>query len=568
MSGDKFKVMDDREYMLHRPEIFIGSMSESDHYGIYNFGYHKKTYTPALVKIIEEILDNSVDEAIRTEFKYANEINVTITDDFLKGWTVMVTDNGRGIPVVEHDGKYQAELAWTRPRAGSNFNDDGRVTIGRNGVGSACTNYFSTEFIGVSCDGKTAVQVITKDNCATIDTTTYKSKVNGTSVTFVPDLAKFNVKCISDDILNIIEDRLMNLAICYPDVTFKFNDKKMTFKNTAQLARSFNENALSFDDTYFNLVVSPSGDDEEFRHLSYFNGIAIKNGGNHIDYFINGLCNELLPMIKRKWKIEVLPNQIKQHLLLAIWIRNFPNPKFDSQSKERITNTIGELKSFMNLDFTKIAKKIMLNETIIMPAIESILRKKEAIDKRTATNALKKTQKKKIVNHIAAASNKTEEKILFLGEGLCVDENREVYTIDGNKKIKDIEIGDIVLTHKHNFKQVLSKSPSLKKGIILNGQLYSHKHRLYVYNKETVSFEFIAVENLIKGIHLLVSNKLIKNGIENNVRIIISISDNVITTKCGIQMKFSDTHEILKLEDDKIVSSSILSLMVGDTIIL
>lgn len=564
----EFKILSERDHIRTRSAMYIGSITSEEISGILNFKYQTKKYIPGLVKIIEEIYQNSVDEAIRTNFEFGNEITVTIKDDFINGWFVEVNDNGRGIPTKQIDGKYQAELSWTRARAGSNFSDDNRTTIGMNGIGSYLTTCFSKQFVGQSCDGKINVIVKCLNGCETIETTVEKSKSRGTNVKFYPDLKLFNTKTIDKELIDLIEDRLMNLAICYPKVTFKFNDKKLSIKNSTQLAKSFHESALAFDDENFNMVVAPAGDDEEFRHLSFFNGIAIKNGGNHIDYFIGGLCNELIPLIKRKWKIEVLPNQIKQHLLLAFWVRNFPNPKFDSQSKERITNTIGEIKTFMDLDFNKIAKKILATDEIIMPAIDSILRKKEAIEKRAATNALKKVQKKKIANHIAANDKDPEKKTLYIAEGLCVDENREVYTIDGNKKIKDIEIGDIVLTHKHNFKRVLSKSPSLKKGIMLNGELYSHNHRLYVYNKESDKFEFIAVKDLIKDVHKLVSNKLIKNGIENNVRIIVSILDNIITTKCGLQMKFSDTHEILKLEDDKIISTTILELLVGDTIIL
>ena len=59
----------------------------------------------------------------------------------------------------------------------------------------------------------------------------------------------------------------------------------------------------------------------------------------------------------------------------------------------------------------------MLEDSIIMPMIESILRKKEAQDKRAATLALKKTQKKKIVNHIEATDKNPENKILHIAEG-------------------------------------------------------------------------------------------------------------------------------------------------------
>ena len=78
---------------------------------------------------------------IRTNFKHANEIHVTKE-------TIKVSDNGRGVPCdIDSTGKVsQLELAFCNARAGSNFDDSGRNTIGMNGVGSFCTNCFSTLF--------------------------------------------------------------------------------------------------------------------------------------------------------------------------------------------------------------------------------------------------------------------------------------------------------------------------------------------------------------------------------------------------------------------------------------
>lgn len=413
-----FKILSERLHIKNRPSMYIGSTSQEELNGIIDFKYQSKVIIPGLIKIIEEIYQNAVDEAIRTNFEYGNEISVTIKEDWINGWYVEVSDNGRGIPVEIIEDKYRAELAWTRARAGSNFNDDdNRVTIGMNGIGSFATNCFSTLFIGNSCDGHKNVIVRCENGCETITTDVVKSKHRGTTVKFYPDLVAFSSKEISKDIIEVIRDRLNNLSICYPKIKFKFNDEFLVIKNSKQLALKFSEYALSFESDNYSIVINNSGSDEEFRHLSYFNGIAIKNGGNHIEYFIQNLCSELIPMIKRKYKIEVLPNQIKQHLICAFWVRNFPNPKFDSQSKERITNTQGEIKNFFNIDFSSIAKKLMNTEEIILPAIDAILRKKEAQEKRDATNALKKVQKKKILGHITANDKNPENKTIFIAEG-------------------------------------------------------------------------------------------------------------------------------------------------------
>lgn len=417
LSTDDFKMLSERDHIRIRPAMYIGSVSVEPLTGIYNFQYKTLMVVPGLLKIINEVLDNTVDEAIRTSFKFANKVSVSIKKDPQYGWQIEISDNGRGIPVQQIEGKYRAELAWTKARAGSNFsNDESRITLGMNGVGAYATNCFSDKFVGESCDGKTKITVSCTNGCETVTTTSSKCSIQGTTVTFYPDLELFGLEDINDDVISIIEDRIFNLSLCYPDIEFKFNGKKIK-SNISGIAKSFNENAISLTDDSYTMVIAPSGDDEEFRHLSYMNGLNIKNGGNHIDFIIQGICEELMPMIKRKWKIAVLPNQIKQHLLIATWARNFQNLKFDSQSKERVTNTFTEIKSYFNIDFSKLAKKIISEDSIIMPMIESILRKKEAQDKRAATLALKKTQKKKIVNHIAASSKIYEEKTLYISEG-------------------------------------------------------------------------------------------------------------------------------------------------------
>lgn len=405
-----FKILSERDHIRKRANMYIGSTSHETIKGIIDFKLQEKTIIPALVKIIEEIYQNSVDEAIRTNFKFANEIRVNIEDDFVDGWIVRVQDNGRGIPIQQIDGKYQAELAWTRARAGSNFNDDNRTTIGMNGVGSFATNCFSRHFLGESGDGKQLVKVLCHNGALDIRTSVHQSSFRGTKIVFSPELELFNVDLIEQDIIDVIKDRLVNLAICYPKINFFFNDEKLEVKLKNGLFLHY------IHDKNYDIGINNT--DDEFCHVSYFNGISIKNGGHHIDYFTQGLANELIPMIKRKWKIDVSHNQIKQHLLIGFWVRDFPNLKFDSQSKERVTNTNGEIKEHLNIDFKKLATKIIAIDEIIKPIIDAILRKKELQDKKEMAMALKKTAKKKIANHIVANSKKTDDKILFICEGL------------------------------------------------------------------------------------------------------------------------------------------------------
>ena len=416
-----FKVLSERDHILMRPGMYIGSTSPESISQMIDFKYRELTVVPGLLKIINEIIDNSIDEAIRTDFKFANKIDVAIEQDVDDEWYVSVKDNGRGIPIVEYNGIYQAEIAWTKARAGTSFSDD-RNTIGANGVGSFATNCFSKYFEGNSGDGTTVVHVSCKNNCdeTKIVTKIKKQKYKGTHVQFWPDLEKFHLTEITQDHIDYIKDRLFNIQICYPEIQFTFNSEKIKTGNLSDIAKQFSNNSLPFSiSNNIKLIIGPSGDEQEFRFISYLNGLNLINGGTHIDYIMNSICSELRPMIKKKWKIDVMPNQIKQHLILGVWVNGFVNPKFDSQSKERLTNTQSEISSFFNdIDYQKIVKKIISTDEIINPMIEAILYKKEQAEKRAAKNALKNSKKIKSDKHIEASSKNPQEKILVIAEGL------------------------------------------------------------------------------------------------------------------------------------------------------
>ena len=257
-----FKVLSDRDHILMRAGMYIGSISLESVTQLVDFKQKELKIVPGLLKIINEIIDNSIDEAIRTEFKFANKISVNIDTE---SNIVTVTDNGRGIPVVEHNGLYQAEASWTKAKAGTSFSDD-RTTIGTNGVGSFATNCFSTSFIGQSCDGTYRVTVDCQDNCNPdlIKTTKTKSSKNGTTVTFKPDLKRFGIETITEDHLEVLKDRLFNIQICYPDMQFEFNGAKIKTGNTSQIASRIHQDALplSANSDTTKIILAPSADDQ------------------------------------------------------------------------------------------------------------------------------------------------------------------------------------------------------------------------------------------------------------------------------------------------------------------
>ena len=417
----EFKVLDDRSHVLLRPNMYLGSVQSETQYGIINYTYQSKQVVPALIKMIEEPVQNSLDEYIRTNGEYANKISIKIAST-IDGCEISISDNGRGIPVELIGDKYRPVLAWTSLRAGSNFDDSKRVGAGQNGVGVSLTNIFSSQFIGVADDGKKRCIVTCSDNMSNVDVEIVKSKQQGTSVSFVPDLKRFGITEFSQDHIDVVIDRLSNLAIMYPKIEFSINGTKLKFKNIKQIAKNFHESAVSFETENIGMVFAPAGADEEFRCLSYVNGIYIKNGGAHVDYVMGRVVETLREAITKKHKINVLPNQIKQHILFASWINGFKNLKFDSQSKERITNTQSEVSAILgDIDYEKIAKSILNTPEIIDPMIAAILYKKELAEKQALAKAnkdLDKTNLRKI-SKFTDASNKTDRKncLLAICEG-------------------------------------------------------------------------------------------------------------------------------------------------------
>lgn len=415
---EEFKVLNDREHVLHRPGVYLGSVVLEQHSGIINYQYQTVDIVPALMKMIEEITQNSIDEHIRTEGKFATEIKVSITSD-LTGAEIIVQDNGRGIPLNEVGGKPRPVLAWTELRAGSNFDDSKRVTAGTNGMGAALTNIFSTSFKGETSDGNQKLVLTCSDNMQKVKWKISDGGTRGTKVTFSPDLERFGLTEFTQAHVDVLRDRLINLAISYPTITFKFNGERIHFRNIKQVAKQFHEDAVSFETDDFGLVFAPSGDEEEFRCITYVNGIYVKNGGTHVDFILSKIVENLRAHVKKKHKIDVLPNQIKQHLLIGAWCRNFKALKFDSQTKERITNSYAEASAYFgDIDLDKVSKQILNTPSIIDPMIAAILYKKELAEKAALAKKQKGAAKVRVVNHIAATDSNPENRMILLTEGL------------------------------------------------------------------------------------------------------------------------------------------------------
>lgn len=386
--------LSEREHLLQRPAMYIGAvdLTRSNEYIFENdtVNYKEVQYVPGLIKIINEIIDNSVDVAIKTNFKSSNEISIKITNK-----TVEVKDNGTGIPVLKNeDGHYLPELCWNHARAGSNFEDDkNRTQLGMNGIGSYATACFSKKFVGETDDGKLSYKITITDNAEKFtESTSASSKQTGTKVIFEPDFERFNVTEIDEVHMNIIKQRLINLSMSFPEITFKFNSKKINVNSFKKYVSLFNDVSEIYETEDYKFAILPNEADD-FRHFSYVNGLKIPDGGTHIDIIINNVVNNLKDKLTKKYK-QIKPGDIRNKLMVIAFLKNVKNTKFNSQSKEKITNSNAEINEYYgNIDFEKISNKIFKTAAIIEPITE-VYKLKEELKKRQELKGLNKTVKK------------------------------------------------------------------------------------------------------------------------------------------------------------------------------
>jgi DNA gyrase/topoisomerase IV subunit B len=420
MSKEQFQILTPRDHVRFRIGMYMGSSSREEVDRFVLGKWKTAVYVPALSKMIDEILDNSIDEAIRTNFEYANKIDVSIDKN-----TITVADNGRGIPQDEvYDAVSEEKIlrpvaAWTRVNAGTSF-DNERVTIGTNGVGSSATNFLSTQFIGKTWKDGKLLEVICSDGGLNINTK-IKTKVgSGTEVSFTPDFTLFEVDSVQElNTVELVEDRLISLQMAFPEITFSFNKKRIQIKDMKHYAEMFSEEGASvIIEKTENLSFFFASSNDGFRTNSFINGVNTRQGGTYVEHIVNNVVDEVLSLIKRKHKVEVAKSVIKNGLTFVMFARNFVNPKFDSQTKERLTNPMSNVKEHSEQsgahDFKYIAKKIFAANDIIEPIIAAQLAKKMADDRRDAIVAQKKLKKVKVAKHISANS---ENALLALVEG-------------------------------------------------------------------------------------------------------------------------------------------------------
>ena len=403
---DNFKLLSDAEHIRKRFSMYGGSQVVQQEEAFINTEFKKIQIVGGLLKIINEIIDNSVDEHVRTDRKFADRIDVDIEPD----GTIVVNDNGRGIPAVEIDTpdgrEYQMVSAFTRARAGSNFDDDNRESIGMNGVGSMITFVTSSKFDAKSADGNMEVHLV-GENGQVKRVRTKETVRKGTTVKFKPDYAFFGLDNIDEAHSQMIEERVRSLALAFDTVRFRFNKKIVRLK----FADYFGEcDVFQTEKAVFGIAKS----DGSHQSHSLVNGLSVK-GGTHIDHFLNTIIPDLRDTLKRRKKVDITPARLKQHLRVHGIVNGFPALKFDSQTKERVTNSAAECREAIGeIDTKKIVAKLMKNEDLINE-ICAYTKMQEDLAAKKELGKLEKAKKVKSDKYFAAIGHRTDR--IFVVEG-------------------------------------------------------------------------------------------------------------------------------------------------------
>ncbi len=351
---EKYKELSEREHIITRPGMWVGSVKEEEKtMFLYNseselMETREIKYTPAMLKVVDEVISNSCDEFRRKDNLGLTDIWVTLSED---GW-ITVKDNG-GIPVVKHKeaGVYVPEFIFGRLRTSSNYDDtEDRNVIGTNGVGGSLANVFSKEFIIDTCDKKHSFHRSWSNNMefANDDLKIEKTDKHYTQTKFLLDYKRFdNQSCFNFDFIDIIEKRCIDAAAANLglNVTFEYKSKtdpkksKWKFKKFDEYINLYSnfvdiQEGITFTDNQKSVWVYPSGN----INIGFVNGAECSKG-THVKAVRNEINTKILDFLEKKHKIELksavgVDNKYSMFIIIDV-----SNPAYNSQTKEELTNT-------------------------------------------------------------------------------------------------------------------------------------------------------------------------------------------------------------------------------------
>jgi DNA gyrase subunit B len=337
-SAKDITVLEGLEAVRRRPGMYIGSTGPR--------GLHHLVY---------EVVDNSVDEAIAG---YCDRVSVTLHPDN----SVTVADDGRGIPVEEHEKEKRpaAEVVMTTLHAGGKFGDGGgyKVSGGLHGVGVSVVNALSERLrLEICRDGYTWEQHYERGTPQGDLKRGSKTKETGTTITFLPDDEVFE-----DVVLDYqtLAERLRETAFLTRNLRIDLVDERAegrrdTFQykgGIVDFVAHLNENkdALHRKTVYFDnetddgaveLAMQWNSSYQE-SVFSFANNINTHEGGSHLSGFRSALTRTLNAYAREKGLLKerdanLSGEDVREGLTAVISVK-LRDPQFEGQTKTKLGN--------------------------------------------------------------------------------------------------------------------------------------------------------------------------------------------------------------------------------------
>ena len=346
-SASNIQVLEGLEAVRKRPAMYIGDISEK--------GLHH---------LVNETVDNSIDEAMAG---YCTHIEVTINED----GSITVQDNGRGIPVDEHEKMHKSalEVVMTVLHAGGKFDKGSyKVSGGLHGVGVSCVNALSTHMMSqVFRNGHIYQQEYEKGKPLYDVKIVGDTDQTGTRQQFWPDPTIFTTTEYKYD---IIARRMRELAYLNAGITITLTDLRPDEEGNLKQPEVFHakEGLKEFvryvdrhrtsiigepiclktekDGVPIEVALLYNSDYSENIH-SYVNNINTIEGGTHLTGFRIALARTLkkyadeddqLRKQIEKAKIEVAQDDFREGLTAIISVK-VAEPQFEGQTKTKLGNS-------------------------------------------------------------------------------------------------------------------------------------------------------------------------------------------------------------------------------------
>lgn len=433
-----YKALTHVEHILKRSGNYVGNINLEQGkqwlIGTKSMIYEDCSYSPGLIKIIDEIISNVIDQYKRNAG--VTYMNMLITTDNM----IIVSNDGDCIPIIRTEntnGLYLPSFVFGVLLTSSNFDDEkGRSWNGTNGYGAKLTNVFSKYFQVKSYDStqKLLFSQTWRDNMSIVEDPIISklskedddySENDYVTISFIPDLIKFDGLTTIDNVHKKIICKKLHEYAAFNNLSIYFQNiliERNTFESYVELYLSESErDSLLFNDRFINtngkniveiIIVVSKGSNKMF---SFANSAATKDGGTHANFVLDKILKKIMDSIKNN---SIKDTQIKKHLMI-FFNCNIINPTYDTQMKGKVTNKITKKQPLYDYDPSdSFIHNIISNSNLIELLQEEINNKLlKEIKKSTSKKTANVNNIKKLSDANDAGTKRSKDCILILTEG-------------------------------------------------------------------------------------------------------------------------------------------------------